>query len=687
MNAPLAPPIARRGPDVTRRFGLAVPDPYRWLRDPAYPQVKDPEILAYLEAENSWFRHVMAPVAPLEEALFAELKGRVPDEDESVPYADGDFLYWWTFEPGAQYRQWWRRRRAGGPPELMLSEPALAEGRAYFRLGALAVSPDGRWLAWSFDATGEERFELRIRDLASGRDIVTVAEDSVGGVAWSADSQDLAWAQASHEWRPDRVRLHRLGSAPGSDPVLYREEADFWVSVATSQDRRWLLITASQPATSEVRLVPADAPFATPRLVRPRQTGVRYQVDSGGGRLVVLANDTHPNFRLALASPEAPDRWETLLQGSDRLYLTGVTPFASYLAVEEKADGLERIRLMFPNGRSHFPRLPEEVGSVALGTNAEPDAAQLRLVYSSMVSPETVFDYDVATDRLVTRKVQRIPSGYDPGLYVTERLMAPARDGVQVPVTLLMRRDHLRDGSRPLHVYGYAAYGYGLPPSFSSTRLSLVDRGFAYALIHARGGDDLGYTWYLDGKLERKINSFHDFIDATRFLHGAGFGRPEVTSASGGSAGGWLMGLVATWAPQLYRAVVAHVPFVDVLNTMLDETLPLTPGEWPEWGDPRTDEAAFRRLLELSPYDQVRRQDYPALLVTAGIADPRVTYWEPAKWVARLRAESGSRNPILLKTNMEAGHGGRSGRYERLREVAEEYAFILSVFDGRLGRP
>lgn len=679
-----APPVARRVDHVTRMHGRSVPDPYRWLRDPGYPKVTDPEILAYLEAENAYRAARMAGSSMLEEALFEELKGRMKEDDESVPYPDGAFLYWWKFEPGAQYRDWYRRPRQGGEAVRILSEPALADGKAYFRLGAFAVSPDGRLLAWSADTSGDERFELRIRDLASGQDLVTVAPDSLGQPVWTANSKGLVWTQASAEWRPDRVRLYRLGSAPGNDPLLHREETTRWVSVDRTQDRRFLLIVTSESGANDVRLLDAANPEGPARLVRPFQPGLRYSVDSRGDTLFILANDTHPNFRLATAPVAEPGRWTTVIEGSQTRYLRGLTAFASFVALEEREDGIDQVTLLFPDGGVRRVEFPEAVRTASLGTNAEPDAPVLRLGYSSMVTPETVYDYDVAAGRLTVRKVQEIPSGYDPSRYASERLMVTARDGVKVPVSVLYRKDYRKDGSGLLHVYGYGAYGYGTPPAFAASRLSMVDRGFAYAIIHARGGDDMGYTWYLDGKLDRKANTFNDFVDATRALHAAGFGAPERTSASGGSAGGWLMGAVATQAPGTFRAVVAHVPFVDVLNTMLDPSLPLTPGEFPEWGNPSEDVAVFDRLLALSPYDQVKRQDYPALLVTAGLNDPRVTYWEPAKWVARLRAESGSRNPILLKTNMGAGHGGKSGRFERLREVAEELTFIFMVMDGKL---
>ncbi|MFQ3666634.1 MAG: S9 family peptidase [Sphingomonadaceae bacterium] len=679
----LKPPVARRGDHVTRMFGFEVPDPYRWLRDPGYPAVTDREVLAYLEAENAFFREHMGPMSMLEEAIFAELKGRVKDEDESVPYADGAYEYWWKFEEGAQYRQWYRRPRGGGDAVLILSEPELAQGRDYFRLGAFAVSPDGRLLAFSHDSSGDERFTLVVRDLATGRDLETVADDSLGQPAWTADSRALVWAQTSAEWRPDRVRLHRLGTAAGNDPVLYREQADFFVGVGQSQDRRHIFVTASQSATSEVHVIDAADPSRPPRLVKARAPGHQYSVDARGDTLFILSNQENVNFALYTALAGEPARWTKLLEGDSRTYLRGVTPFASYVAIEERLDGLDQVRLLFPDGRERRVTFPEASYTASLGANAEADAPMLRLTYGSMITPQTVFDYDVANDRLITRKVQEIPSGYDASLYRTERLMAPARDGVKIPVSIVYRHDYPRDGTRPLHVYGYGSYGLAIPPDFSAARLSLLDRGFAYAIAHVRGGDDLGYQWYLDGKLEKKANTFNDFEDVTRFLHASGFGAPALTSASGGSAGGFLMGVIANQAPELYRAIVAHVPFVDVLNTMLDSSLPLTPGEFPEWGNPAESAEVFERIWKLSPYDQVKRQTYPAMLVTAGLNDPRVTYWEPAKWVARLRAESGSPNLILLKTNMGAGHGGKSGRFERLREVAEEYAFLFMVLDGK----
>lgn len=672
-------PRAAMLPHVGEWHGERLEDTWFWLKDPGYPKVSDVDVLSYLEAENRWFEAGMAPLKPLVAMIFEELKGRVTPDESSVPVKDGDFEYWWKFEDGAQYRQWWRRPVGGGADELLLSEPLLAEGKDYFRLGGFAVSPDGRKLAYAYDDNGSERFTLKLRNLADGEDMATVATTSIGSPVWTADSTALAWNEVNENWRSFRVRLHRPGVP--EDMTLYEEnDPGFSVGVGESQDGRWLIIAAGDKVTSEVRLVPSHEPLAPPLLVRPRQVKLEYEVDVRGDTLFVRANDTHPNFRVATASIAVPGEWTTLIEGSADFHVRSVHAFASYLAVSGREHGLDQVRLRFDDGRTVQLPFPEASYTASLGDNREPDAPLLRLGYSSMVTPATVFDYDVAAGTLMTRKVQQVPSGYDPGLYETERLMIPARDGTEVPVSIVYRRGWPKDGSGALHLYGYGAYGFAIPPSFSASRLSLLDRGMAYAIAHVRGGDDLGHQWYLDGKLMKRTNTFNDFIDVARGLAARGYGREGGISASGGSAGGELMGVVINDAPDLWRAVVADVPFVDVLNTMLDESLPLTPGEWPEWGNPILDHAAFAFIRSYSPYDQVRGQAYPPMLVTAGLNDPRVTYWEPAKWVAKLRATRTNAAPLYLKTNMGAGHGGKSGRYIALEELAEEYAFILDQF-------
>ena len=680
MTDILKPPVARRSDHQFTRMGITVKDPYDWLRDKDYPKVDDPEVLAYLKAENAYFEAKMAKSAALKDQIFAELKGRVQADDAAVPWPDGAYLYWWAYAPGGQYRNWYRKPKAGGPDQLILSEPEEAKAVEYFRLGLLSVSPDGKKLAWSADTNGSERFVLKVRDLATGKDIETIASDSLGDVAWSSGSDALVWTQASAEWRSKKAYLHRLG---GKSQLIWDEPNEiFSVGASKTQDGRFILLTSGAQVTNEVRMLPAADPSQPPKLIRPAKENVQYSVDTRGDTLFIHTNDEHVNFRLASAPLSDPAQWTTVIAGSDKVYLRGITAFASYTAIEERLDGLDQIRLLFPDGKERRIAFPEASYTVSMGNNEEPDAPELRLSYSSMVTPQTTFDYKVASSELVARKVQQIPSGYDPAQYETVRLYAPSRDGVRIPVSVVYKKGYRKDGSQPLHVYGYGAYGIAMPPSFSANRLSLLDRGFAYAIAHIRGGDDMGYQWYLDGKLAKRGNPFNDFVDATRYLNSQGFSRTGQNSASGGSAGGWLMGAVVNQAPELWRAIVAHVPFVDIVNTMLDESLPLTPGEWPEWGDPRTDKVVLQRLIDLSPYEQTVARNYPAMLITGGLNDPRVTYWEPAKWTARLRAVKTDDNLLLMKINMGAGHGGKSGRYDRLLEVAEEYTFILMAFAG-----
>ncbi len=689
------PPLAARIAHSATHHGIVRDDPYDWLRDPGYPKVEDPAVLAHLAAENAWFEAWLAPHAPLVDTLFAELKGRVKDDDAGVPVRDGDWDYWWRFEPGGQYRVWLRRPAADGGTtpvpagdapaeggEVILSEPVEAAGKDYFRLAGISVSPDGRLAAWTADDDGSERFKLFVRDLATGADTL-VATTAIGVAVWAADLRSVAWTEVNDQWRPFRVRLHRLGSGEPGD-VLYEEaDASFFVGLDRSTDRSHFLVTAADHVTSEVRLIPTGDPTAPPVVIRPRTVGVEYDVDVRGDMLFVRTNDTHVNFRLATAPLASPGAWTELIAGDDRVYLRGLTAFASYLAVSERVDGLDGVRLIFPDGGERRIAFPEASYTVGLGSNPEPDAPLLRLGYSSMVTPATTYDYDVAADTLIVRKVQEVPSGYDASGYRTERLFATAADGTRVPVSVVYPAGFPRDGSGRLHLYGYGAYGLAIPPSFSASRLSLLDRGVAFAIAHVRGGDDMGYRWYLDGKLDRRTNTFTDFVAAAHALIVAGFAAPGRVSISGGSAGGTLMGVVANTDPGLWAAVVAHVPFVDVLGTMLDGSLPLTPIEWPEWGNPIADANVYRAIRAYSPYDNVTAQAYPPILVTAGLNDPRVTYWEPAKWVAKLRELKTDANPLLLKTNMGAGHGGKSGRFEALRETAEEFAFILMAFATR----
>jgi len=686
------PPAAAQRPYSFERHGVRIEDPWHWLKDESYPVVDDADVLAYLRAENAYYEAAMAPHQPLIETVFQEMRGRIPEDDSSVPVRDGDWLYWWAFTPGAQYRTWHRRPvfSGGVPDQVIFDETAEAAGKDYFRLGALQVSPDGRYAATMVDDSGSERFKLRIRDLATGRDIETVTEVGIGAPVWTADSRAIVFTEVNENWRSYRARLHRLGEPAANDRTLYEETENvaFTVDVGRTQDRRFILISTGENSSNEIRLIPAGAPETPPVLIARRRPLIQYSVDASHGKLWILTNDDHVNFRIAEADPAHPADWHTVIAGSDQVYLREITAFRDHLAITERVDGLDQIRLRSYDGSERRIPFAEAAYTVGLGSNPEyaPDA--YRLSYSSMVTPPTVYDYHPAQRRLETLKVQRIPSGYDPSRYVTERIMVPARDGRRIPVSIVYRRGFERNGRGRLFLYAYGAYGYATAPAFNTNRFSLLDRGYAFAIAHIRGGDELGYDWYLQGKLERRTNTFNDFVDAARGLIAERYTGAGRIAIQGRSAGGELMGAVVNSDPELWGAVVADVPFVDVVNTMLDESLPLTPGEWNEWGNPITDPAAFRYMLSYSPYDNVRRQAYPPMLISGGLNDPRVTYWEPAKWAARLRAMRTDHNLQLLKINMGAGHGGRSGRWTALHETAEEYAFILSQmgWEGQTGR-
>ena len=691
-NALPEPPTAEARPHSFTLHGYTVEDSYRWLKDDSYPTVDDADVLAYLKEENAYFEARMAPRKGLVEELFEEIKARQAPEDSNVPVKNGAFYYQWRFETGKQYRVWsrWPADGAGaseGPTadaEVILDEPALAEGHDYFRLGALSVSHDGRLLAYSTDTSGGERFTLRVKDLETGELLPDVIENTQGDPVWAADDSAFFYALLDDQWRPYQIRLHTLGEMPegesNADEVIYQEDdPGFFADVALSSSKQYVVISTADHTTSEVRLVPAADPRRAPVVVSPRKTGHEYTVDHQGDRFVVQTNDTHKNSRLAIAPEDdpSPSNWRELVAPSDERYILHFQAFRDFIAVEERIGGVDQIRILNRDGSSSHVEFPESAYTVGLGNNEEFEARTVRLNYASMVTPNTVFDYALDEDRLDSRKVRQIPSGYDASQYITERLDAPARDGVSVPVSIVYRKGLRKDGAAPLYLYGYGAYGNAIMPSFSTTRISLLDRGFAFAIAHIRGGDELGYHWYEAGKLERRNNTFNDFVDVARHLIDKRYTSAGRIAIAGGSAGGELMGAVVNQAPELWGAVAAHVPFVDVLNTMLDTSLPLTPIEWPEWGNPIEDKSAFELIRSYSPYDQLEAGDYPPMLVTAGLNDPRVTYWEPAKYVAKLRTLKTDDNPLLLKTNMGAGHGGKSGRYDSLYEVAEEYAFFL----------
>ncbi|WP_155263163.1 S9 family peptidase [Sphingomonas segetis] len=676
-----APPTAPQRPYSYERHGVTISDPWHWLRDPKYPNVDDPDVLAYLKAENAYFEGWKAEHQGLLDQLFEEMKGRIKEDDSSVPIRDGDYLYWWAFKPGgAQYRTWYRKPVGGGEDQVIFDEPIEAEGREYFRLGALEVSPDGQLLATLADYDGSERFELRIRDLSSGKDIETVTRVGIGQPVWSSDSKGIVFTEVNDNWRSYRAQYHRLGADPADAATLYveTEELGFSVGVGKTQDKSLIIVSTGDNATSEVRFVSADDPSQPLTLISRRKPNREYHVDAAHGKLWIHTNDDHVNFRLAEADVASPEEWRTVIAGSDRVYLTGVTSYRDHLAISSRVEGLDQLLLRTYSGdETQIPFAEASYSAFFMG-NPEFAPDSYRLGYSSMVTPMTIYDYHPESGELEVRKVQEVPSGYDASLYKTERVMVDARDGAKVPVSVVYKRGFEKDGEGKLFLYAYGAYGHAIPPVFNSNRISLLDRGWACAIAHIRGGDDLGYKWFLDGKLTKRTNTFNDFVDVAKGLAAAKFTRPGRIAINGGSAGGELMGAVVNSDPELWGAVVADVPFVDVLSTMLDDTLPLTPGEWPEWGNPITDREAFDYIRSYSPYDNVKAQGYPPMLITGGLTDPRVTYWEPAKWAAKLRATKTDQNLLLLKINMGAGHGGKSGRWDKLHEVAETYAFILT---------
>ncbi len=691
----LQPPRADKRPATSSHHGVVLTDDYAWLRADNWQDViRDPAVLsddirAYLEAENGWCDAYMADTAALQDQLVAEMRGRILEDDSSVPLPDGPYAYATRFLAGAQYPRIVRTLRDGGPEEVLLDADDLARDKAYFSLGGAVHSPDHKLLGWSVDDNGSEFHVIRVRDLDSGLDLPDEIPNTSGDIAWAADSRSFLYTWINDNHRTEKVFLHVLGTPVSDDRLIYQEpDPGFFCGVGKTQSGRFIVIDAHDHQTSEVRLIDANDPTSAPRLVAARQAEVEYSVeDDGGNQLIILTNaDSAEDFKIVAAPLALPGRenWYDIVPHQAGRLILSMSTFKGRMVRLERVEGLPRIVITdLGSGSESAISFPEEAYSLGLSGAYEFDTTIIRFSYSSPTTPSQVYDYDMATGERFLRKTQEIPSGHDAAAYVTRRLQAPAEDGELVPVTLLYRAGTPLDGSAPCLLYGYGAYGIAIPASFSTRVLSLVDRGFVYAIAHIRGGNDKGHRWYLSGKREHKTNTFSDFIAAARFLAAEKITSAGRIVAHGGSAGGMLMGAVANMAPDLWGGVVAAVPFVDVLNTMLDASLPLTPPEWPEWGNPLENTADFDRILSYSPYDNVGAHDYPPILALAGLTDPRVTYWEPAKWVARLRARRTGDAPLLLHVNMDAGHAGASGRFDGLKETALEYAFALKIM-GRM---
>ncbi|GAA0408265.1 S9 family peptidase [Cocleimonas flava] len=691
-----AAPIATQIPHTEKHHSRTLDDPYHWLKDQNYPTVDDKNIIGYLEEENTYYQSFLKPNKPLVETIFEEFKGRTDEQETSVPYVSNGYEYQWYFRAGEEYRTRTRKNLATGEEAIFLDETALAKDHDYFVIGDWDISPDNRFLAYTFDTDGDERYQLRIKDLETDEYLDDVLNDVQGELEFNADGTKLMYALLEQgRWHSKNIKIHTIGEQQKNDISVYTEEDDgFYIGFDKTSSEEFMVIVSSQGEVEESHVLAGDFSGDLVTLV-DRSEGFTQSVDHAHGEFYILANDTHSNFRLVTVSDKNPvkENWKTIIDGSDASYLLGLQTFKDFFVLKTRDLGLEKIHVLpyvspdvspdvSPNTSSknleaHIIEFPEPLFTAGLGVNPEFEQSFIRLSYESMITPHTVFDYDLTKRQLSTRKVQKIPSGYDKSQYETKRIMAPARDGVMVPVSLVYKKGFKQDGSHPMWLYGYGAYAATIEPSFSSGLLSALDRGFVYAIAHVRGGSMMSYQWYLDGKLKKRTNTFNDFVDVARHLVDEKYVSAGNISISGRSAGGELMGAAVIQAPELWRSVNLGVPFVDVLNTMLDASLPLTPPEWKEWGNPIESPEDYDLIASYSPYDNIEKREYPPMFVSGGINDPRVTYWEPAKWTARMRELKTDENLLVMRINMGAGHFSNSGRYGRLKDYAEEYAFMF----------
>jgi oligopeptidase B len=678
-SAPV-PPIAAVRPHVVESPHGSRTDEYYWLRDDTRA---DPAVIGYLEAENAYKAAMTAHTEALEEKVYGEIVGRIKQDDSTVPYRLRGHWYYTRYETGQEYPVY--ARKAGtldAPEQVMLDVNRMAEGHGFFQVGSSAIAPDNNLLAFTEDPVGRRQYRLRIKNLATGELLPDLIENVDPHIAWTADSRSILYLEKDPETLlARRVLRHVLGTDPAQDTLVYEQDDDsFYTSVGSTKDERYVTIFARSTVSTEMRYADAADPALKFRVFLPRERDLEYYPDHLDGRWIIRTNWQAPNYRLMEATVgEEGDRanWRELLAHREDAFVDGFDLFRDFLAIEERSDAMRKIRIRpWGGGKDFYIGSDEPAYTTSLGVNAEIDTHIVRYEYTSLTTPMTVYDYDIQTGERQLMKRTPVLGGFDSANYRTELVWAPARDGAKVPVSLVYRTGFRRDGSAPMLQYGYGSYGATMDPAFSVARVSLLDRGFVFALAHIRGGQEMGRRWYENGRLLHKKNSFTDFIDVTRHLVKEGYADAGRVSAMGGSAGGLLMGAVSNMAPADYRAIVAQVPFVDVVTTMLDESIPLTTNEFDEWGNPAKKEY-YDYMLSYSPYDNVARQAYPAILVTTGLHDSQVQYWEPAKWVARLRARKTDANPLLYRTTMEAGHGGKSGRFQRFREIAEEYAFII----------
>lgn len=694
-----APRVAQRNHSVLAPHGAARADAYYWLRDDTR---KDPEMLAYLQAENAYADAVMAPLQDLQETLYTEIVSRIKQDDSSVPYRDRGWWYYTRFEAGRDYPIHARRKDAAGVDavsiqaannagdfsgeSILFDVNRMAEGHDYFSISGRTPSQDGTKVVYGMDTNGRRQYTLHVKDLTTGDVMPEAIAGTAGYGVWADDGQSFFYIENDSETLlTKRVKHHRLGTDPATDAVVYEEADDtFYMGLERTRDDRFIVIVLDSTVSNEVWFTPAAAPAAF-KCLAPRARDVEYDADHFDGRWVIRTNaDGATNFKLVTAPTDARTRaeWVDWVAHDAEVFIEGVELFTTFTAIAERSGGLERIRIL-KDGHTDYARADETAYSMWPDVNPEPESQVLRYAYTSLTTPPAVYEMDVQSGERRTLKQQPVP-GFDPTAYVTERVWVPARDGkTRVPVSLVYRKDFKRDGSAALLQYGYGSYGASMDPGFNGSIISLLDRGMVYALAHIRGGQEMGRAWYEDGKLLNKKNTFTDFIDVTRWLVANGYAAKDRVAAMGGSAGGLLMGAITNMAPEDYRVIVSQVPFVDVVTTMLDASIPLTTNEYDEWGNPEEDADAYDYMLSYSPYDNLKAVDHPAVFVGTGLWDSQVQYWEPAKYVARLRELNTGSHPVVFRTNMEAGHGGKSGRFQRYREIAEQYAFMLNELSVR----
>ncbi len=676
----MKPPIARKEPKVLKIHGYEIVDNYAWLRD--RNEKKDPEIIKYLEAENAYTEYHMGKYKPLVDRLYNEMLGRIKQTDMSVPYRLGNYWYFTKTEEGKQYPIFYRSKSKDlSEAELLLDQNELAKGFNYFAISIFEPSDDGNLLAFATDTTGYRQYTLQIKDLRTGKMLPDKIE-RVTSAEWSPDGKYLFIGQEDAvSKRSDKIWRHTVGS-DRSDLVYEEKDVLFDVGIGRSRDRKMLFIGSVAKTMREYRYLPADNPTGEFRLISPRREGHEYSADFNDGEFFITTNKDAENFKVVRApfSDPSEKNWKDFIPHNPAVKIDGIDFFKDYAVVSELENGLEYLRVIDLKTRRASSRIetPESVYTINLAFNPEYDTQVIRYSYSSMITPNSTYEFDFKTQKSTLIKQQEIPSGYDKTRYETKRVWATARDGVKVPISLMMKKGTKLDGSAPMLLYAYGSYGYSTMPNFSVSRLSLVDRGMIYAIAHIRGGGELGERWRQDGRMFKKMNTFHDFIDSAKWLIKEKYTSPDRLVIQGGSAGGLLMGVVVNQAPELFKAAIVQVPFVDVMNTMIDETLPLTTAEWIEWGNPRDDKKAWDYMVKYSPYDNVKAQNYPNMLIEISLNDSQVPYWEGAKFAAKLREMKTDNNVILLRTNMGAGHGGSSGRYDRLKEIAFDYAYALT---------